>query len=90
MCGRWDSLATQRHPEIHETDRLHYHPGSSTVYHDSKCDAAARTTQDQELIPVGTGSGILIRPEARLRALGRMAGVDSGSYRCDPTDEWFD
>ena len=42
------------------------------VYHAQECDADARTTLDQELIPVWAGSGILIRPETRPRALGRM------------------
>ncbi len=78
MCDRWACLAMPLHPEIRETDPLHYHHSLSRSIMSAECDADARTTPDQELIPVGAESGILIRPKTRPRT---VAGADPRSYQ---------
>ena len=85
-----DFPATVHVTEILETARLHYHRTLTEVYYVLACDADARMQLDQELIPVRVGSCILIRPETRHRALGRMTVLILVLPKFDPSDEWFD
>jgi mannose-6-phosphate isomerase-like protein (cupin superfamily) len=85
-----DFPATIHVTEILETARLHYHRTLTEVYYVLECSADARMQLDQEVIPVQAGSCILIRPETRHRALGRMKVLILVLPKFDPTDEWFD
>ncbi len=85
-----DFPATVHVTEILETARLHYHRTLTEVYYVLECSADARMQLDQEVIPVQAGSCILIRPETRHRALGRMKVLILVLPKFDPNDEWFD
>ena len=80
---------------IHVTDiavdaRLHYHKRLTETYYFLECEPDARMQLDDQIVPVHAGMCILIRPEVRHRAIGRMRVLIVVLPKFDPHDEWFD
>lgn len=85
-----DFPATIHVTEIAADARLHYHRKLTETYYFLECGADARMQLDNEIIPVHPGMCILIRPETRHRAIGRMRVLIVVFPKFDPDDEWFD
>ncbi len=76
--------------DIEEDARLHYHKRLLETYYFLDCEPDARLQLDNEIVPVKAGMCVLIRPQTRHRALGRMKVLIFVLPKFDPSDEWFD
>jgi mannose-6-phosphate isomerase-like protein (cupin superfamily) len=76
--------------EISTDARLHYHKTLTETYYVLECDDDARIQLDDQLIPVHAGMCVMIRPNVRHRAVGRMKVLIIVLPKFDPSDEWFD
>ncbi|MCA9268708.1 MAG: cupin domain-containing protein [Planctomycetales bacterium] len=76
--------------EISTAAKTHYHRRITETYYFLECDPGAKMQLDGELIDVRPGMCILIRPEVRHRAVGRMKVLILALPKFDPADEWFD
>lgn len=76
--------------EISENARRHYHRRLTETYVFLECDADAQMELDGELIPVQPLMAIVIPPEVRHRAVGRMRVLIIVLPEFDPEDEHFD
>jgi mannose-6-phosphate isomerase-like protein (cupin superfamily) len=85
-----DFPATVHRTEICEEARLHYHRKLTETYYVLDCGPGAQMQLDDERIDVHPGMCILIRPEVRHRAIGRMTVLILVLPKFDPSDEWFD
>ena len=85
-----DFPATVHVTEISEDARLHYHKTLTETYCFLECDHDARIQLNDEIIPVHPGMCVMIRPETRHRAIGRMKVLIVVLPKFDAEDEWFD
>ena len=85
-----DYPATLHVTEISEDARLHYHKRLIETYFFLECASDARMQLNDRIIPVKPGMSVLIRPEVRHRAIGRMKVLIVVLPKFDPADEWFD
>jgi mannose-6-phosphate isomerase-like protein (cupin superfamily) len=85
-----DFPASVHRTEISTDAKLHYHKRLTEVYYVLECEPDARLELDGALVPVRSGSCVLIRPGVRHRAVGRMNVLIFVVPRFDPQDEWFD
>jgi mannose-6-phosphate isomerase-like protein (cupin superfamily) len=81
---------TLHRTEIHEDARLHYHQRITETYYILNCEPDAAMQLDDEIISLRPGVSILIPPETRHRAIGRMTVLIVASPKFDPADEHFD
>lgn len=90
LTDRPDLPFTFHRTEITETARTHYHRTLTETYYILRCDADAAMELDGRRIAVKTGDCIVIPPETRHRAVGRMTVLIIACPKFDPADEWFD
>lgn len=76
--------------EIGADARSHYHRTLTETYYILDCQPGAAMELDGQLVPVGPGMCLVIRPLTRHRAVGRMTILNIVSPKFDPADEWFD
>ncbi len=76
--------------DISEDARLHYHKRLTETYYFLECEPGARMQLDDQIVPVHAGMCVMIRPEVRHRAMGRMRVLIVVLPKFDPRDEWFD
>lgn len=85
-----DSPMTFHLTEIAADAKLHYHKDHTEIYYVLKCDADAEMQLDHDIVPLRPGLCILIPPNVRHRAIGKMQTLIVSYPPFDPTDEWFD
>jgi len=76
--------------EIKLAAELHYHKRITETYYFLECEPGAQMQLDEDLVPVKPGMSILIPPNVRHRAVGRMRVIIIAIPKFDPHDEWFD
>lgn len=76
--------------EIREDAQLHYHKRLTETYYFLECDSDAQLQLNDEIIPVRPGLCVMIRPQTRHRAIGKMKVLIVVYPKFDPDDEWFD
>ena len=76
--------------EIAQDARLHYHKRLTETYYFLECDPTSRMQLDEDFVDVQPGMCIMIRPEVRHKAMGKMRVLIVVLPKFDPTDEWFD
>lgn len=76
--------------EISSDAKLHYHKVLTETYYILECDEDAKIQLDDEQIPLQPGMCVLIRPQVRHRAIGKMKVLILVLPKFDPEDEWFD
>ena len=76
--------------EIKEDAELHYHKRITETYYFLECERNARMQLDDDIIPVRPGMSIVIPPEVRHRAIGRMRVIIMAFPKFDPADEWIE
>jgi len=90
FADRDDFPGTVHLTSIHVDARTHYHREHTEVYVILKCDEDAAIELDGELFPVSPLTSILIPPNVRHRAVGKMEVVILSLPDFDPADEHFD
>ncbi|MBA3314887.1 MAG: cupin domain-containing protein [Planctomycetaceae bacterium] len=75
---------------ISDDARRHYHKRHTETYYVLECDAEAMMELDDDRISLKPGVAIVIPPEVRHRAIGRMKVLIVCVPEFDPEDEWFD
>ena len=76
--------------EISEDAKVHYHRELTEVYYILECGDEAHMELDGEEVSIKPGVCILIPPEVRHRAVGKMKVLILVSPKFNPKDEWFD
>lgn len=76
--------------EISEDARRHYHKLITETYYFLECEPGAQMELNDQTIDVHPGISILIPPETRHRAIGKMKVLIVAVPNFDPDDEWFD
>lgn len=76
--------------EISGDAKKHYHKTITETYYFLECDGDAKMELDDEVIDVKPGISIVIPPETRHRAIGKMKVLIIAVPNFDPADEWFD
>lgn len=90
FTDRADLPFTFHRTEITAAARTHYHRTLTETYYILKCDSAAALELDGRQIAVKSGDCVVIPPETRHRAVGRMTVLIIAYPKFDPADEWFD
>lgn len=90
LTDRPDLPFTFHRTEITETARTHYHRTLTETYYILECGPDAAVELDGRRTPVKTGDCIVIPPETRHRAVGKMTVLVIAYPKFDPADEWFD
>ena len=85
-----DAPASVHRVEIEADARSHDHREHTKIDYILDCAAGAAVELDGELLAVGPGLAVLIRPGVRHRAVGRMTILNVVVPPFDPADEWFD
>jgi mannose-6-phosphate isomerase-like protein (cupin superfamily) len=85
-----DLPLTVHQTEISADARAHYHQRVTEVYYILECGGDAKMELDGELVAIGPGHAILIRPGVRHRGIGKMKVLVIVYPKFDPADEWFD
>jgi mannose-6-phosphate isomerase-like protein (cupin superfamily) len=85
-----DYPATIHVTEISVDARLHYHKRITETYYFLECAPDAQMQLEGQTISVRPGMAVLIRPETRHRAIGRMKVLIVAIPKFDPSDEWED
>jgi mannose-6-phosphate isomerase-like protein (cupin superfamily) len=75
--------------EIKEDAALHYHKRITETYYFLECGEDARMQMDDDILAVKPGMAIVIPPEVRHRAIGKMRVIIIAIPKFDPTDEWM-
>jgi mannose-6-phosphate isomerase-like protein (cupin superfamily) len=87
---RDDLPFTLHRTEISEDARSHYHRTLTETYYILECGPDAALELDGRRESVRAGDCIVIPPETRHRAVGRMTVLIVVHPKFDPADEWFD
>lgn len=87
---REDLPFTLHRTEISETARTHYHRTLTETYYILECEPGAAMELDGRRISVRAGDCVVIPPETRHRAVGRLTVLIVVYPKFDPADEWFD
>ena len=85
-----DYPATVHVTDIADDARVHYHKEHTETYYILECGPDAKLQLDDEQIPIRPGMCILIPPETRHRAIGKMKIINIVIPKFDPADEHFD
>ena len=83
-----NSTVTMHLVDIASDSRVHYHKKITETYF--ILEGTGRMELDGELIDVKPGTGILINPLCRHRAVGKLRVLVTVIPGHDPDDEWFD
>jgi quercetin dioxygenase-like cupin family protein len=87
---RSDLPFTLHRTEITENARTHYHRALTETYYILECGPGAAIELDGRQVSVRAGDCIVIPPQTRHRAVGRMTVLIVVFPKFDPADEWFD
>jgi mannose-6-phosphate isomerase-like protein (cupin superfamily) len=90
LVERDDVPFTFHRTEITENARTHYHRTLTETYYILECGAGAAMELNGRRIGVQAGNCIVIPPQTRHRAIGRMTVLILVYPKFDPADEWFD
>lgn len=74
--------------EISVDAKLHYHKTMTETYYILECESDAKMQLNDDLIPVKPGMSVLIRPETRHRAIGKMKVLIVVHPKFNPDDEY--
>jgi len=74
--------------DIATDSRVHYHKKITETYF--ILEGTGQMELDGELIDVKPGTGVLIKPFCRHRAIGKLRVLVTVIPSHDPDDEWFD
>ena len=83
-----DKIASLHVVDISIDAKTHYHKKLTEIYY--ILEGAGQMELDGELVDVGPGSTVLIKPGCRHRAIGKMRILNVPVPAFDPEDEWFD
>jgi mannose-6-phosphate isomerase-like protein (cupin superfamily) len=83
-----DRVASLHLVETDGTARTHYHRRTTELYY--FLEGSGQIELDGESFPVGPGTSVLIKPECRHRAIGKLRYLNVPIPAHDPNDEWFD
>ncbi len=83
-----DKIASLHVVDISVEARTHYHKKLTEIYY--ILEGTGQMELDGELVDVGPGSTVLIKPGCRHRAIGKMRIINVPVPAFDPDDEWFD
>lgn len=83
-----DKIASLHVVDISVDARTHYHKKLTEIYY--ILEGTGQMELDGELLDVGPGATILIKPGCRHRAIGKMKILNVPVPAFDPNDEWFD
>ena len=83
-----DKIASLHIVDISIDAKTHYHKKLTEIYY--ILEGAGQMELDGELVDVGPGSTVLIKPGCRHRAIGKMRILNVPVPAFDPDDEWFD
>ena len=83
-----DGVASLHITDICADAQTHYHKRLTEIYYVLEGEGAMEL--DGERHAVRPGDAILIKPECRHRAIGRLRVIVVPVPAFDPTDEWFD
>ena len=83
-----DKIASLHLVEIREDARTHYHKRLTEIYY--FLEGSGFMELDGVRHPVGPGTGILIKPGCRHRAIGKLKILNIPIPAFDPNDEHFD
>ena len=83
-----DKIASLHVVDISIDTKTHYHKKLTEIYY--ILEGAGQMELDGELVDVGPGSTVLIKPGCRHRAIGKMRILNVPVPAFDPDDEWFD
>ena len=83
-----DKIASLHVVDISINAKTHYHKKLTEIYY--ILEGAGQMELDGELVDVGPGSTVLIKPGCRHRAIGKMRILNVPIPAFDPDDEWFD
>lgn len=86
--GEGNGVATVHLVEIEKDSRVHYHKRMTEIY--VVLEGEGEMELDGERIPVGPMTSIMIHPECRHRAVGKLKLLNIPIPAFDPEDEWFD
>jgi mannose-6-phosphate isomerase-like protein (cupin superfamily) len=90
LTRRNDLPFTLHRTEITENARVHYHRTLTETYYILECGPEAAMELDGRRVAVRAGDCIVIPPQTRHRAVGRMTVLIVVYPKFDPADEWFD
>lgn len=74
--------------KIKKDAQRHYHKQHFEIYY--ILEGTGFIEADEERIPVGPGSSVLIKEFCRHRAVGELKIINVSIPAFDPDDEWFD
>ena len=80
--------ATMHIVDIQEDAKIHYHKKLTEIY--LILEGSGDMDLDGEKVPVEPFTSILIKPNCRHRAVGKMRIIIASIPAFDPRDEWFD
>ena len=83
-----NSVASMHVVEISQRSRVHYHKKMTEIYY--VLEGEGNFELDGESVPVSPGSAVLIKPECRHRAVGKLKILNVPIPAFDEEDEWFD
>ena len=83
-----DKIASLHVVDVSIDAKTHYHKKLTEIYY--ILEGAGQMELDGELVDVGPGSTVLIKPGCRHRAIGKMRILNVPVPAFDPDDEWFD
>ena len=83
-----DKIASLHDVDVSIDAKTHYHKKLTEIYY--ILEGAGQMELDGELVDVGPGSTVLIKPGCRHRAIGKMRILNVPVPAFDPDDEWFD
>lgn len=73
--------------EISADAELHYHNHLTETYYFLECESGAKMQLNEEIISVKPGMSVMIRPQTRHRAIGKMKVLIVVHPKFDPSDE---
>ena len=83
-----DKIASLHVVDVSIDAKTHYHKKLTEIYY--ILEGTGQMELDGELVDVGPGSTVLIKPGCRHRAIGKMKILNVPVPAFDPEDEWFD
>ena len=81
-------VATLHMTEISADSATHYHRRMTELYF--VLSGEGHMELDGERVPLRPGTGLMIHPECRHRAVGALTVMIVAIPAFDPADEWFD
>jgi mannose-6-phosphate isomerase-like protein (cupin superfamily) len=83
-----NEVATVHVVDISSESRPHYHKKMTEIYY--VLEGEGHVELDGELVPARPHTSVMIHPETRHRAVGKLRILNIPIPPFDPEDEWFD